>query len=192
MLRDAGATVVVSQKHWAEGFPAGTWRVVTLDGDAEKIAATSDAAPESGVGPDDLAYIIYTSGSTGQPKGVELIHSGLSNLVGWHERAFQVTPADRASALSALGFDAAVWEMWSYLSCGREPPPGRRFGANDAAALRDWLVSRHITISFAATVMAESLLRLEWPTETSLRFLLTGADTLKAYPSAALAVCAGQ
>ena len=186
MLRDAGATVVVSQKHWVERFPAGTWRVVTLDGDAEKIAATSDAAPESGVGPDDLAYIIYTSGSTGQPKGVELIHSGLSNLVGWHERAFQVTPADRASALSALGFDAAVWEMWSYLSCGASLHLADDSVRNDAVALRDWLVSRHITISFAATVMAESLLRLEWPTETSLRFLLTGADTLKAYPSAHL------
>jgi acyl-CoA synthetase (AMP-forming)/AMP-acid ligase II/acyl carrier protein len=30
------------------------------------------------------------------------------------------------------------------------------------------------------------LLRLEWPAETALRFLLTGADTLKVYPSARL------
>ena len=102
----------------SNGFPSGAWRVISLDGDAEKIAAQPDIALQSGVGPDDLAYIIYTSGSTGQPKGVELVHGGLSNLVGWHRRAFQVTPADRASAQSTLGFDAAVWEMWSYLSCG--------------------------------------------------------------------------
>jgi amino acid adenylation domain-containing protein len=183
MLRDAGASIVISQKRWAEGFPAGAWRVVTLDGDAEKIADMSGAAPESGVGAEDLAYIIYTSGSTGQPKGVELIHSGLANLVSWHQRAFQVTAADRASAQSALGFDAAVWEMWSYLSCGASLHLADDSVRSDAMALRDWMVSRRITISFAATVMAESLLRLDWPAETVLRYLLTGADTLKVYPS---------
>jgi non-ribosomal peptide synthetase component F len=186
MLRDAGASFVVSKTRWAEGFPAGEWRVVTLDGDAEKIAAQSDAAPESGVGGDDLAYIIYTSGSTGKPKGVELIHSGLANLVGWHRRAFQVTAADRASAQSALGFDAAVWEMWAYLTCGASLHLPDDAVRNDAAALRDWMVARRITISFAATVMAEQLLRLDWPAETALRYLLTGADTLKVYPSARL------
>jgi amino acid adenylation domain-containing protein len=182
MLRDADANIVVSVTRWAEGFPAGAWRMVTLDGDAEKIAGMSDAAPENGVSPEDLAYIIYTSGSTGQPKGVELIHSGLANLVGWHQRAFQVTAADRASAQSTLGFDAAVWEMWSYLSCGASLHLADDSVRNDAVALRDWMVSRRITISFAATVMAESLLRLDWPAETSLRYLLTGADTLKVYP----------
>ncbi len=104
-----------------------------------------------------MAYIIYTSGSTGKPKGVELIHSGLVESGGWHERAFQVTPADRASALSALGFDAAVWEMWAYLACGASLHLPDEKVRNDAAALRDWLVSRHITISFAATVMAETI-----------------------------------
>jgi amino acid adenylation domain-containing protein len=186
MLRDAGASLVVSKTRWAEGFPAGEWKVVTLDGDAEKISSESDIAPQSGVGGEDLAYIIYTSGSTGKPKGVELIHSGLGNLVAWHERAFQVTAADRASAQSALGFDAAVWEMWAYLACGASLHMPDEKVRNDAAALRDWMVARRITISFAATVMAEQLLRLDWPADTALRFLLTGADTLKVYPSARL------
>ena len=186
MLRDSSASIVVSTKRLAEGFPSREWRMVRVDGDAEKIAAAPDTALESGVGPDDLAYIIYTSGSTGQPKGVELIHSGLSNLVGWHQRAFQVTAADRASAQSTLGFDAAVWEMWSYLSCGASLHLADESVRNDATALRDWIVSRHITISFAATVMAERLLRLDWSAETVLRLLLTGADTLKVYPSAHL------
>ncbi len=185
MLRDAGASLVVSKARWAENFPAaGEWKLVALDTDAEKISAQSDIAPESGVGGEDLAYIIYTSGSTGKPKGVELIHSGLGNLVGWHRRAFQVTAADRASAQSALGFDAAVWEMWAYLTCGASLHLADEAARNDAAALRDWMVARRVTISFAATVMAEQLLKLDWPAETALRFLLTGADTLKAYPSA--------
>jgi len=183
MLKDSQAHVLVSTAQMIQGFPAGDWKVVTLDGDAERIAAQPETQPESRVASQDLAYIIYTSGSTGQPKGVELVHAGLTNLVRWHQRAFQITPADRASAQSTLGFDAAVWELWSYLSCGASLHLPDDSFRNDATALRDWMLSRQITVSFAATAIAEQLLQLEWPAKSSLRFLLTGADTLKTYPS---------
>jgi amino acid adenylation domain-containing protein len=186
MLRDSDARVVVSTKRLAEKLSPGPSQVVTLDGDADKIVAQSEAAPELVVKPEDLAYIIYTSGSTGQPKGVEIVHSGLSNLVAWHRQAFQVTPADRASALAALGFDAAVWEVWPYLASGASLHLVEDHVRNDATALRNWIVSQRITISFVPTATAENLLQLEWPRETSLRFLLTGADTLKKYPSSRL------
>src|SRR5271166_5132061 len=91
MLRDSAAGVVVTTTVLAQRLPAGSWQVVTLDGEAEKIAAQPDTKPAVTVSPADLAYIIYTSGSTGQPKGVELVHSGLSNLMAWHQRAFGVT-----------------------------------------------------------------------------------------------------
>jgi amino acid adenylation domain-containing protein len=183
MLNDSGARVVVSTTELAQRLTPGSWKVVTLDGDAEKIAAHSDTQPEGTARPEDLAYIIYTSGSTGQPKGVEVPHSGLSNLVAWHRRAFQVTSADRASALASLGFDAAVWELWPYLASGASVHVPEELVRSDAKALRDWMVSQGITISFAATAMAENLIQLEWPKTTALRFLLTGADTLKKYPS---------
>jgi amino acid adenylation domain-containing protein len=186
MLRDAEARVVVSTAALAERLPAGSWQVVTLDGDAEKIAAQPDAQPAVTVNAEDLAYIIYTSGSTGQPKGVELVHAGLSNLVAWHQRAFQVTAADRGSALASLGFDAAVWELWPYLASGASVHIPEERIRSDAKALRDWMMSQRITIAFAATAMAENLMQLEWPETTVLQFLLTGADTLKKYPSSRL------
>jgi non-ribosomal peptide synthetase component F len=70
MLKDSQACAVVSTKSLMAGFPNGAWQVVTLDGDADKIAAQPDTQPIGDVTGDDLAYIIYTSGSTGQPKGV--------------------------------------------------------------------------------------------------------------------------
>ena len=186
MLGDSEARVVVSTTALTQRLPAGSWQVVTLDGDAEKIAAQCDVQPAVAAKPEDLAYIIYTSGSTGQPKGVELVHSGLSNLVAWHQRAFQVTAADRASALASLGFDAAVWELWPYLASGASVHIPEEQVRSDAKALRDWMVSQRITVAFAATAMAENLMQLEWPATTGLRFLLTGADTLKKYPSSRL------
>jgi amino acid adenylation domain-containing protein len=186
MLKDSEARVVVSTRALAQRLSAGSWQVVTLDDDADKIAAQPETQPENTVMPEDLAYIIYTSGSTGQPKGVEVPHSGLSNLVAWHQRAFQVSSTDRASALASLGFDAAVWELWPYLASGASVHLPEESVRSDAKVLRDWMLSQGITISFAATAMAENLMQIEWPKTTALRFLLTGADTLKKYPSARL------
>src|SRR5207247_5717919 len=108
------------------------------------------------------------------------------HLVSWHRHAFQVTPADRASQIAAVGFDAAVWELWPYLTAGASvhlPDEGVR---NEPEALRDWLLSREITITFVPTPMAERMLTLPWPARRPLRVMLTGADTLHSYPPARL------
>ena len=129
-----------------------------------------------------LAYVIYTSGSTGRPKGVEITHGNLLNLVHWHQAAFAISSSDRATMLASPGFDAAVWELWPYLSSGAAvlaPPDSIRVSPR---CLRDWLLANSITVTFAATPLAQRLIQLDWPTETPLRFLLTGADTLHHYP----------
>jgi non-ribosomal peptide synthetase component F len=51
--------------------------VVSLDADAERIAARPSDAPESGATPESLAYVIYTSGSTGRPKGSLIPHRAI-------------------------------------------------------------------------------------------------------------------
>jgi amino acid adenylation domain-containing protein len=132
--------------------------------------------------PSQLAYVIYTSGSTGRPKGVEITHANLLNLVHWHQAAFAISSSDRATLLASPGFDAAVWELWPYLASGATvlaPPDAVRVSPR---GLRDWLLANSITVCFAATPLAQRLLPLEWPTETPLRFLLTGADVLHHYP----------
>jgi len=149
--------------------------------------ARQDPAPLSlEVTPDDLAYVIYTSGSTGTPKGVEITHGSLANLVSWHQQAFSVTPADRASHLAGLGFDAAVWELWPYLASGASVHLVDDTTRNSPELLQAWLVDQQLTISFVPTPLAERLLSLAWPREVALRTLLTGGDTLHHYPPSGL------
>ena len=100
----------------------------------------------------------------------------------WHQRAFRVSSTDRASQLSALSFDAAVWELWPYLTAGASVHLPDDLALNEPEAVRDWLVSQRITISFLPTPLAERVIRLDWPANTALRVLLTGADTLHHYP----------
>ncbi len=196
ILRDAGATVLVTTSNLGKTNQAVTgmngrmathsFAVVNLEKDAAVIARCSTEAPAVSATAENLAYVIYTSGSTGQPKGVEVTHGNLRNLLQWHVGAFQVTEADRASHQASLGFDAAVWEVWPYLATGASvhfPEDGLR---SHPAALRDWLVAQGITITFLATPLAESMMLLDWPRDVDLRILLTGADTLHRRPSALL------
>jgi amino acid adenylation domain-containing protein len=135
---------------------------------------------------DDLAYIIYTSGSTGQPKGVEITWGNLLNLIQWHQKAFGVTAADRMSQVARLAFDAAVWEIWPALAAGACLHIVDEQTSRSPTALQDYLLAQKITIAFAPTLLAEQLLLMDWPADTALRFLLTGADTLHRRPSTKL------
>ena len=182
MLQDSQAPVLVTGQCMLNALPMPPQHVVALDAQgryaegeiAEPIISRATAS--------DLAYVIYTSGSTGQPKGVEVTHGGLLTLVAWHQRAFKVTATDRASQLSALGFDAAVWELWPYLTAGASIHLPDRVITDQPEMVRDWLLSQGITITFLPTPLAERLMTLEWPAKISLRAMLTGADTLHHYP----------
>jgi amino acid adenylation domain-containing protein len=132
---------------------------------------------------DQLAYVIYTSGSTGRPKGVEITVGNLLNLITWHQSDFEISRADRASHLASVAFDAAVWEVWPYLTAGASlylPDESTRLSPE---ALRDWIVKNEITISFLPTALAERVIELDWPRDAALRLLLTGADTLHRRPT---------
>ncbi len=186
MVQDSQASVLVTLHNLLPHFSEHSARIVCLDTDADTLAQQCATDPISTVAPNNLAYVIYTSGSTGQPKGVQIAHSSLLNLVGWHQRAFAVTSADRATQVASPAFDATGWELWPYLSLGASVSLPDEETRVTPTLLRDWLVKQQITMTFLPTPLAESIIGLEWPSTLSLRFLLTGADTLHSYPPASL------
>ena len=182
MLEDSQAHVLLTQQSLATTLPACGAQVVEID---EAFATESDEDFESEVSHENLAYMIYTSGSTGLPKGVEVRHGGLINLVTWHQQTYGVTSGDRATQVTSPAFDASVWELWPYLTAGASihfPDDSFRASAPD---LWKWLVSESITISFLPTPLAEAVLDsgISAGEQLSLRALLTGGDKLQHVPS---------
>lgn len=184
LLDDAGAPILLTEQKLERDFGANRC-VMALDDESHSVRAMPRTAPErhNGISLDALAYVIYTSGSTGTPKGVEVTHGNLSNLVEWHQGAFGVTAADRATQLASLSFDAAVWEIWPYLTAGASVHFVPKDIGKAPANLRDWFIENKITIAFVPTLLGESLIELDWPTNTPLRAMLVGADVLHRYPS---------
>jgi amino acid adenylation domain-containing protein len=112
--------------------------VAVLD---EAVPVVPAPRPQRPVQPRDPAYLLYTSGSTGTPKGVLLDHLGPVNTVLDINARFGVTGADRILALSALGFDLSVYDLFGAFAAGAAvvfPDAGaRRDPAHWAGLIRD-------------------------------------------------------
>nr|WP_306364607.1 amino acid adenylation domain-containing protein [Nocardia sp. CC227C] len=68
--------------------------------------------------PEAIAYVLFTSGSTGTPKGVEVPHRAAMNTIDDLDDRFEIGPADRALALSALEFDLSVYDIFGLFAVG--------------------------------------------------------------------------
>ncbi|MET0395684.1 MAG: amino acid adenylation domain-containing protein [Longimicrobiaceae bacterium] len=115
MVEDAGVALVLTSTALAGLLPRG---VAALALDATDVGGEPDAAPESGVGPDNLSHVIFTSGSTGRPKGVMIRHGAVAALLHWLRET--VSDEERSAALfsTSVSFDVSVAELFGTLAWG--------------------------------------------------------------------------
>jgi amino acid adenylation domain-containing protein len=186
ILNDAQARLVISRGSHCNLVAGSGTNVIDLGASAGAIQRCVALAEPVAMTRDKLAYIIYTSGSTGQPKGVEVTHGNLLNLIFWHRNTFGITAGDRASHIAGVGFDAAVWEIWPYLTARATLVLVDEQTRTSADLLRDWLVKERITVAFVPTIFAEPMLAQSWPAGTALRYLLTGGEALHRHPTVGL------
>jgi amino acid adenylation domain-containing protein len=124
--------------------------------------AADDLAPaDTGLRADHGAYLIYTSGSTGQPKGVINTHAGIVNRMRWMQERYPLRAGDRFLQTAAIGFGAAVLEIFWPLHAGATVLLARPDGYKDPTYLIDLIVREQVR----AVHFVPSLLRafLEHP-----------------------------
>ncbi len=186
VLADAAPSIVITQDVLRARLAAGDVPILCVDTDHQPRIATAPATRSPGrPGPDDIAYVIYTSGSTGRPKGVQISHDGLLNLSQWHRETFGIRPADRATQIASVAFDACVWEIWPYLIAGASVHLVE-VARLSPAAIWKWFARQRITRAFMPTPLAEIALKERLPGDLALRTLFVGGDRLHVAPSAAL------
>jgi len=82
------------------------------------IAAASIAVPRHKSNAEGLAYVMYTSGSTGLPKGVEISHRAVVNLLTAMAREPGLNASDVFLAVTTISFDIAGLELFLPLVTG--------------------------------------------------------------------------
>ncbi|GIT92010.1 hypothetical protein JANAI62_24670 [Jannaschia pagri] len=90
---------------------------------SRRVVITPDAIDPATPAPTTVtashpAYVIYTSGSTGQPKGVEIPHGALTNLLTSMIETPGLAAEDRLLAVTTAMFDISILEMFGPLLAG--------------------------------------------------------------------------
>ncbi|MCP3138672.1 non-ribosomal peptide synthetase [Pyxidicoccus xibeiensis] len=114
LLRQSGASLVVSRPSFFEGAGAGVPLVQPGD---ESLPHAVLATPRA-AGPDNLAYLLYTSGSTGEPKGVELTQRNVVHCFAAFDDFYATSPGHTWAASGSLSFDIHLEELLFSLTRG--------------------------------------------------------------------------
>ncbi|KAG4418099.1 hypothetical protein IFR04_008760 [Cadophora malorum] len=93
-----------------------TARIIVLDSSIEEPGST--LRPYLQVNRADGAYCIYTSGSTGPPKGVDVAHGNVTNLLCNYPGNLNIRRGTKVAQLLSISFDMGQWEIFGTLMNG--------------------------------------------------------------------------
>lgn len=173
MIEDAHLSVILTESELISVLP-DHGNVICLDRDWQKIALYPETNLDSEVTPDNLAYTIYTSGSTGQPKGVQICHRGVVNLLTSMSQKPGVSTQDIWLAISTISFDIGSVELFLPLTVGASIVLISREIASDAAHLIKVIAQSGATIMQATPATWRLLLAAGWQGSSSLKIICGG------------------
>jgi amino acid adenylation domain-containing protein/non-ribosomal peptide synthase protein (TIGR01720 family) len=154
MLEETQAPVLLTQQSLLERLPDYQGRMICLDTEMEDISKQSEENPQSGVTPENLAYVIFTSGSTGRPKGTLLQHRGLCNFITANIRNMSIRAESCVLQFASFSFDASVAEIFTALLAGAKLCLVKRETLLSGSGLIEFLQEQAVT----AAILPPSML----------------------------------
>ncbi len=170
MLADSGAAILITEETLRDRWTFAESGILLLDSDETGDETDLEIQPD----PANLAYVIYTSGSTGQPKGVQIPHAALSNLLGSMRTILGIASHDAVLAVTTLSFDIAVLELLLPLVSGGRVELLDRESAADGSRLIERLDHPEITYFQATPATWRMVLEAGWRGKPGLKMLCGG------------------
>ena len=162
ILSQVAMPVLLTQQHLAEGLPAQACQVVCLDANWDRISQErSDNLMNQGT-PANIAYVIYTSGSTGAPKGVQIQHLSIVNVLSSIQPMLQLSHKDILLSVTSLSFDIAVVEIFLPLILGARVIVANRDDRIDNDQLRSLIATAGVTVMQGTPSTWHMLLQSGW------------------------------
>ena len=177
MVRDSGASLLLTSRRLAGGFAGSGARTVTVDGAGPVAggAALPHGLPRPG--PGQPAYVIYTSGSTGRPKGVLISHRNLlSSTLARH--AYYAERPGAFLLLPSVAFDSSVAAIFWCLTTGATLVVSEHRMEQDPARLSAVIAAYGVTHTLCLPSLYRALLEHGDATLlTGLRAVIVAGET---------------
>lgn len=179
IIQSSGARYIITQQSLVDELPDMSANSICIDDEnfAAELGLLSSENPTIIGSAEDLAYIIYTSGSTGHPKGVQIRHRSLVNVVLAMSRRPGMTAADTILAHATLSFDVSLMEICLPFIVGARAVIVPSNTIIDAQTLTAQIERYAITIIQATPTHWNLLLSQGWSGKTTL-IAWTGGEPL--------------
>lgn len=189
ILSDARARIVLTRPSPLARVGPVEPQVLCVD-EAEVLSAPEAAVPRTAT-PESIAYVIYTSGSTGAPKGVEVSHRSVVNLLTSMRKRPGIGEDDVLVAVTTVSFDIAALELLLPLTAGARVVVAARDVAADGGRLAELMRTEDATMLQATPATWRLLLDSGWKGQRNLR-ALCGGEALSAQLAARLIPLVGE
>jgi amino acid adenylation domain-containing protein len=186
LLSNARSAHLVTTRALRRSLPAEPRDVIVIEDVLERWNGELPDAPdrprETRAAAGNLAYVIYTSGSTGAPKGVEVEHGSLANLVQFSIPFFDLAPGDRWLQFNSLSFDFSLEEIFPTLVAGATLVLRNDAMIDSADAFLDACERHRITVLALPTAYWHTIVdiaggRREFP--PTVRLLILGGEAVR-------------
>lgn len=186
MLTHSQSKILITQSQWLEKFADHHLITLCLDSEWQTIENAPSSNTHPNVKPEDLAYIIYTSGSTGHPKGIEMPHNTLVNLIQWQIEVTTIPATAKTLQFTPISFDVSFQEMLSTLCSGGTLVAMPAMARKDPEILLHFLIEQKIERIFMPPVALHQLAMVAIDLEkmpSSLKEVITAGDQLQITPT---------
>lgn len=141
--------------------------------------------------PHDLAYVMFTSGSTGAPKGVQISHRNLTNLLESMAHQPGISSSDALVAVTSLSFDISVLELLLPLLAGARVVIAKHDEVVDGHKLGRLIDQANATTMQATPATWRMLIQAGWAGRPGLK-ALCGGEVLHRHLADKLSVRVGE
>ncbi len=170
MLSDAQVQLILTERELCATLPLVAATILPIE---EIVEESNELVPDDVAG-SDLAYLIYTSGSTGNPKGTEIQHSALVNLLRSMLEDPGLRKEDTFVAITTISFDIAGLELFGPLVSGAKLVLASREQTIDPEQLSELLDSSNATVMQATPSTWRMLIESGWMGKSTLRIWCGG------------------
>ena len=181
LIQDANLNIILSEKDLLASIKSLSLNsdvsVICLDDERENIAKHARTPQKVAMNSSECAYVVYTSGPSGKPRGVEVTHRSLVNLLCAIEDHPGFTSDDVLLSISNLSFDIAALELFLPILTGGTVVIATREMAMDGNLLAKAIQEYDISVLQATPATWNMLLTSGWEGKSDLT-MLSGGEAL--------------